>query len=220
MSGARFIDAFDAVLLDMDGTLVTTEEIWFKAGVSTAARYGVSLPASAAAELHGLDVPPFVERLGSDHGLKAPADEFSAALLAEVMAALGGAEARPGAASLVERVVASGKPTALVSNSSHEVIDATLGPFEWGDLLEQRFSVDEVERGKPAPDLYLHAAASLGVSPRRCLIIEDSFVGVSSAVAAGSTCVAVTFDQEPSGFDLLAGYVVRSLNEVATLIFE
>ncbi|MEX2534440.1 MAG: HAD family phosphatase [Trueperaceae bacterium] len=220
MTGGRFLEAYDAILFDMDGTLVDTEELWFEAGQVVAARYGAVLPDSASVALHGLDVVAFAGRLRSDYGLQAGAQEFSAALLEDVLERLAGANCRPGAKGLVEGAAASGKKLGLVSNSSHQVIEATLAPFEWARELERRFSVDEVARGKPAPDLYLHAAACLGIEPWRCVVVEDSVAGVTSAVSAGATCVAVTFADKASRFAGLTDLVVPSLIEAAEALLE
>ena len=218
MAATTFLDDFDAVLFDMDGTLVETEALWFEAGRGVAVRYGAAVPPEAAERLHGLDVPTLVELLTSDYGLKATLGEYSDAVHADVLARLAHADSRPGARELVEGAAASGKLTALVSNSSHAVIEATLAPYDWARLLERRFSVDEVAEGKPAPDLYLHAAAELGVDPRRCLVVEDSVAGVTAAVRAGATCVAVSFELKPAAFGDLTELVVPSLHEAADLI--
>lgn len=209
---------FDAILFDMDGTLVDTEGLWFEAGRAVAARFGAVIPDAAGEALHGLDVPTYAERLASDFGLKAEPAEFTDALNEDVLARLTHAKARPGARELVTGAAASGQKLALVSNSSHRVIEATLSTFDWARLLKRRFSVDEVERGKPQPDLYLHAMASLGVAPERCVVVEDSVAGVTSAVTAGATCVAVSFDLTPETFAGLTDLVVPSLPEAADLV--
>lgn len=215
---AVFLDAYDAILFDMDGTLVATEELWFEAGRAVAARFGAQVPPAAASRLHGLDVPALVQVLTSDFGLQASLEDYSEALHMDVIERLAGAASRPGAGALVEGAAASGRQVALVSNSSHEVIEATLAPFEWAQLLEQRFSVDDVAVGKPAPDLYLHASGSLGVKPARCVVIEDSVAGVTSAVRAGATCIAVSFEMEPQLFEGLTPLVAGTLGEAFDLL--
>lgn len=219
-AGAALIEQSDAVLLDMDGTLVDTESLWFEASTAVAAHFGAVIPEGAGAELHGLDVPALAVRLADDFGLQAEPDEFSNALHQDVMKRLAGAPARRGAGALVAALAASGKKLALVSNSSRQVIEATLAPFAWATRLGPRFSVDDVRRGKPHPDLYLHAASSLGASPERCVVVEDSVAGVTSAVTAGARCIAVTFELEPTTFTGLTDLVVPSLHEVARLLFE
>ncbi|WP_354637897.1 HAD family hydrolase [Kitasatospora camelliae] len=77
-------------------------------------------------------------------------------------------------------------PTCVASSSSHERLRRTLGQTGLYPRFEGRvFSAGEVARGKPAPDLFLHAAARLGVAPQRCVVVEDSRHGVAAARAAG-----------------------------------
>lgn len=79
--------------------------------------------------------------------------------------------------------------TCIASSGSHRKMELTLGVTELRPLFEGRiYSGTEVEHGKPAPDLFLHAAASMGVDPSDCAVIEDSARGVTAAVAAGMTC--------------------------------
>lgn len=220
MSAEGFLDAYDAALFDMDGTLVDTEELWFQCGQAVSAIFGAVLPKEAAATLHGLDVPAFIGRLRRDYGLTASDDEFEAALNTEVLQRLRHAPSQPGAGGLVKRVAGSRMALALVSNSSHEVIRETLAPHDWAPLLNRRFSVDDVSAGKPQPDIYIHAAAAIGVPIERCVVVEDSVAGVTAAVRAGATCVAVSFGDEPERFAGLTDLVVTSLAEVEGLLFS
>jgi len=80
-------------------------------------------------------------------------------------------------------------PTCIASSSSHRKMDLTLGLTGLRPLFEGRiYSGSEVERGKPWPDLFLHAARSMGMEPNRCAVIEDSIDGSHAAVAAGTPC--------------------------------
>jgi len=77
----------------------------------------------------------------------------------------------------------------LISSGSHCKMDLTLGLTDLRELFEGRiYSGSEVERGKPLPDLFLHAARSMGMEPNRCVVIEDSINGCHAAIAAGTTC--------------------------------
>jgi beta-phosphoglucomutase-like phosphatase (HAD superfamily) len=97
-----------------------------------------------------------------------------------------------GAVALLDRLEARGIGVAIATSAPGENVSHTLA--EMG--LRERFPViarsDEVARGKPAPDVYLHAAQSLGVPPSSCLAFEDAPVGVTAARAAGMPCVAIT----------------------------
>ena len=93
-----------------------------------------------------------------------------------------------GVADLVEQVHKAGVTTCVASSGTHERMRQTLGLTGLYDAFDGRiFSATEVEHGKPAPDLFLHAAASIGVEPSDCAVVEDSVYGVQAAVAAGMT---------------------------------
>jgi HAD superfamily hydrolase (TIGR01509 family) len=93
-----------------------------------------------------------------------------------------------GVADLVEQVHKAGVTTCVASSGTHERMRQTLGLTGLYDAFDGRiFSATEVEHGKPAPDLFLHAAASIGVDPSDCAVVEDSVYGVQAAVAAGMT---------------------------------
>lgn len=214
------IDRVDAVFLDMDGTLVDTESLWFAAECEVAERFGITVPASAAAELHGLDGDALVLHLADRYGLAVDPETYLGALLPAVLSQLSLARARDGAESLVQKLAGTGKKLAVVSNSSREIVEATLAPHEWSVSLPRRFSVDEVARGKPAADLYLHAAAETGVAPERCLAIEDSSTGALAATRASMLCIGVTFDVAPELFAGITPHVVTSLERAWETLSE
>ncbi|MER5577828.1 HAD family hydrolase [Streptomyces massasporeus] len=92
-----------------------------------------------------------------------------------------------GASEVLEKLAADGVPYCVASSGSHERIRVghrTTGLDRWFDE-ERVFSSQDVGRGKPAPDLFLHAAERMGVAPQRCVVVEDSPLGVQAAVAAG-----------------------------------
>ena len=183
--------ALQAVLLDMDGTLVDTEGFWWDVEVEVFAGLGHALDDSWRHVVVGGPMTRsagfLIEATGAD------------ITLAELTVLLNdGFEDRigrtlplmPGAARLLAELAAHGIPTALVSASHRRSIDrilTSLGP--------QHFSLsvagDEVERTKPHPDPYLLAAAGLGADPARCAVIEDTATGVAAAEAAGCHVVAV-----------------------------
>lgn len=209
------VDAFEAVLFDMDGTLVETESTWFGAERALAAEYGVHLPDEAESILHGLDAHGLMVALRDRYGLRADAETFLHELATTVAAHLQNAPARRGAAEAVAAVVAAGMPCAVVSNSPHAIIRATLDPHPWAADVPVRVSVDDVARGKPEPDTYRYASQRLGVPIERCLAIEDSSAGATAAVRAGATCIAVTHGERPaSDFLAITPHVLTTLNEL------
>lgn len=116
--------------------------------------------------------------------------EFDRRSTDEIIAAFH-AELQPvdGVRSLVEALHQHGVPTCIASSGSHRKMDLTLGLTGLKPLFDGRIhSGSEVERGKPWPDLFLHAARAMGVEPGRCIVIEDSINGARAAIAAGMTC--------------------------------
>lgn len=93
-----------------------------------------------------------------------------------------------GVVDLLDSLDRRGVPTCVASSGSHAKMRRTLGVTGlWPRFAERIFSADEVEHGKPAPDLFLHAASRMGVLPRDCVVVEDSVYGVRAAIAAGMT---------------------------------
>ena len=203
---------FAAVIFDNDGLLLDTEEAWTRAEVALFARRGRiwtdahkreligSSGAVAAATLERmLDLPGEGEALMEElHGL----------VMEEVRA---GVTPRPGATELLARLGDAGVPLGLASNSSRAFVQRVLGGA--GLLGETSpfgvvVSASDVAHPKPAPDVYLAAAAALGADPARCAALEDSAPGATAALAAGMFTIGIPYlcDTElPTGVHLRAG---------------
>lgn len=181
-----------AVIFDMDGVLVDSEVIAIEVEVAALAAVGVSLtPAELAARYVGTSAVAMRGMVVEEFGVDLD-DAFWARLEADSHAAL--AErlvAVPGMRAVVEGLAV---PCAVASSSSHARIALSLRTAGLADLFEvgARFSAEDVERGKPAPDLFLHAAAALGVEAPACVVVEDSPFGVQAARAAGMDVIGFT----------------------------
>ncbi|MGI5199360.1 HAD family hydrolase [Streptomyces sp. CA-288835] len=183
--------ALQAVLLDMDGTLVDTEDFWWDAEVEVFARLGHKLDDSWRHVVVGGPMTRsagfLIEATGADITLAELTVLLNDGFEARIARAL---PLMPGAARLLAELAAHEIPTALVSASHRRIIDRvliSLGPGNFGLTV----AGDEVERTKPHPDPYLLAAAGLGADPARCVVIEDTATGIASAEAAGCHVVAV-----------------------------
>jgi HAD superfamily hydrolase (TIGR01509 family) len=183
--------ALQAVLLDMDGTLVDTEGFWWDVEVEVFAALGHTLDESWRHVVVGGPMTRsagfLIEATGADITLA----ELSVLLNAGFEDRIGRhLPLMPGAARLLAELAEYEIPTALVSASHRRIIDRVLGA-----LGPQHFALtvagDEVARTKPYPDPYLLAAAGLGVDPVRCAVVEDTATGVAAAEAAGCLVVAV-----------------------------
>jgi HAD superfamily hydrolase (TIGR01509 family) len=177
----------------MDGTLVDSEPLWHRAEAALVSAHGHTLDAEVRRRLEGTATEAAMAVLREAYRIEADVATLATDLEARLLALLPEAQAKPGAAELLAWTAESGLPFALVSNSSRTVIEGALAEQPWAELIapERRFSADDVGYGKPAPDLYLHAARSLGFDPAGCLAVEDTQTGVRAALAAGMTCWAV-----------------------------
>jgi HAD superfamily hydrolase (TIGR01509 family) len=116
-----------------------------------------------------------------------------------------------GVADIVAAVQAAGLQTCVASSGTHARMQQTLGLTGLYDAFDGRiFSATEVDHGKPAPDLFLHAAASMNVEPGSCAVIEDSVFGVRAGVAAGMTVLGFAGGLTPE----------KELEEAGAVTFE
>ncbi|WP_367318608.1 HAD-IA family hydrolase [Streptomyces sp. HUAS ZL42] len=175
-----------AVLFDMDGTLVDTERLWWEAVQKVAGR---ALTEADQPEVLGRPVEYTAAWLGAATGR--PTADIAAVLHREFTDGVRtGIVPRPGALDLLDALTAAGVPIALVTASSRTVADTVLTA-----LGAHRFTVsvtaDDTEHTKPAPDPYLAACRALGADPSHCVAVEDTQTGVSSAEAAGCAVLVV-----------------------------
>ena len=197
------------VILDCDGVLVDTERIAVRIDVRVLAELGWPMTEAEVIERFmgrsDAEMTAQIEaRLGRSLG--ASWEEPFRHLYREAFAA----ELKP-VSGIVEALDAITIPTCVASSGTHEKIRFTLGLTGLYDRFAGRiFSVSEVARGKPAPDLFLHAAARMGVAPAACAVVEDSPYGVQAARAAGM-----------HAFGYAGGLVPRrSLEGPRTVVFD
>lgn len=183
--------ALQAVLLDMDGTLVDTEGFWWDVEVEVFASLGHTLDDSWRHVVVGGPMTRsagfLIEATGAAIGLA----ELSVLLNDGFERRIGrDLPLMPGAARLLAELTTHDIPTALVSASHRRIIDRvlkSLGPHHFALTV----AGDEVPRTKPHPDPYLAAASGLGADPVRCAVVEDTATGVAAAESAGCHVVAV-----------------------------
>jgi HAD superfamily hydrolase (TIGR01509 family) len=198
------VAAPDAVIFDLDGVLLDSEQRWNEAKQALVSRAGGRWCADAATAMMGMSSPEWSAYMRDE--LDVPLD--SDAINREVVRLMEEGYERelpllPGARAAVT-ALARHWPLGLASSSNREIIDLALRLADFDGAFAVTISSEEVARGKPAPDVYLEAARRLGVAGEACVAIEDSANGLRAANAAGMAVIAVPNPHYPPGGDALA----------------
>jgi HAD superfamily hydrolase (TIGR01509 family) len=214
--------AVAAVIFDLDGVLLQTEELWDEVREALTRERGGRYGPEQQRAMMGMSSPEWSRYMHETVGLAEQPDEI-ARLVVERM--LGRYRERlpliDGAVDAVRRL-AGRWPLALASSSNRPLIDLALDLSGLAPLFAVTVSSEEVARGKPAPDVYLEAARRLVVEPRACAAIEDSHSGIRSAKAAGMRVVAIPNPTFPPGDEALAeaDVVLASIAELTPAAVE
>jgi HAD superfamily hydrolase (TIGR01509 family) len=184
------------VIFDCDGVLVDSDRISLRIQAERITALGLPVTyEDCVQEFLGIGMPATLRRIEEWLGRPLP-DGWEAELDAAVTVAFRH-ELRPvpGIARALDEITL---PTCVASSGSHEKMTLTLGLTGLYERFAGRiFSGDEVERGKPDPDLFFYAAERMGVVAERCIVVEDSPWGVAAAVAAGMSALGYAADAEP-----------------------
>jgi HAD superfamily hydrolase (TIGR01509 family) len=184
--------AIEAVVFDMDGVLIDSEPIHFEATRALLADLGIDYVPDLEENFFGCTDWDVFHALRARYGLAADEEQLASRWVARSVKLLGGPLVpMPGVPDVLHALRRRGIRLALASSSAPSIIAATLNGLGLSALFEFTLSGHDVERGKPAPDIFLEATRRLAVSPEALVIVEDSFNGLSAAVAAGIRCVAV-----------------------------
>jgi HAD superfamily hydrolase (TIGR01509 family) len=200
----------------MDGVLIDSEPIWEQVRREVVAEHGGRWLPEAQTALMGMSTPEWAAYLSADLGVGRPPSEVAQIVIDRMVARYEEhLPVLPGADDAVRRCADRWR-LGLASSSPRRLIDAVLHSAGWTDLFEVTVSTEELERGKPAPDVYLHAVATLGAEPSACAAIEDSSNGMRSATAAGLVLIAAPRPEYPPAPDALeaAALVIGGVDEL------
>jgi HAD superfamily hydrolase (TIGR01509 family) len=212
----------EAVVFDLDGVLLDSEAVWATAREQLVRERGGAWRPDAARAMMGMSSLEWSRYMHDELGVEMPPAEISRAVVGrlerlyrERLPLIPGA--RDAVASLVGRW-----PLGLASSANRPIIELVLDLAGMRDSFGATASSEEVERGKPAPDVYLEAARRLGVEAEECAAVEDSSNGLRSAAAAGMTVIAIPNREFPPADDALAqaAVVIDSLYGLRPALLE
>ena len=195
----------EAVIFDMDGLLVDSEPEWFRARVDLLRQHGVDWTEADQLAMAGVHTNIWVEALHDKLGGRLTRER----VFDEIVARMAGYYERgevpilPGAPEAVAACDERYR-VGLASGSPLRLIDACLAGARWTQYFECLLSSDELEHGKPAPDVYLEIMRRMGLDPATTAVVEDSGAGIKSGRAAGARVVAIPNRHTNPGPDVLA----------------
>ena len=209
------------VIFDCDGVLVDSEASSNRVIAAEATALGVAMDEAESMRLFvgGTleDVPPVIAaRLG-----RALPPGWLEHLRQRIIDSFATVETMPGAREAVLAVAALRIPFRVASNSSHREMAAKFATTGLDVHFEgRRHSANDVARGKPAPDVFLAAAAAEGVPPGACIVVEDSVPGATAALAAGMTVIGLAPHGEASALRALGVRIIRHLSELPPILSD
>ena len=209
------------VLFDMDGLVLDTEKLYTRFWMEACQFYGFSMTREQALKMRAANSKLSEENLHSFFGpdvdyrkCRSKRIELMDAFIAE-----NGVESKPGIFELLDHLDARGIPAAITSSAPKERIEKHLASVGLLHRFAAICSGHEVPHGKPAPDIYLHGAASLGLPPESCLALEDAPTGLLAAHRAGCVTVMIPdMDQPDEQTEKLLHAKADSLLDVISLI--
>jgi HAD superfamily hydrolase (TIGR01509 family) len=212
----------EAVVFDLDGLLLDSEQVWDEVRERLTKERGGRWHDRAQADMMGMSSTEWTRYMHEVLRVRDVPDEINRLVVERMEERY--RERLPLVDGAVEAVRRIGErwPLALASSSNRELIDFALELMGVADLFRVTISSEEVERGKPAPDVYLEAARRLEVAPERAVAIEDSGAGIRAAKAAGMRVIAIPNPHFPPPEDVLesAEVVLDSLAELTPAAVE
>lgn len=210
-----------AILFDMDGTLVDSERVGQKAWAATADEMGIEIPDDLVRSFIGRPSHScralLVEHLGGDVDLANRVYDLHVELFLKFVET--DLELKPGAIEVLEALKAAGYPLAIATSTARVRAVPRLERFDMLKYFDSVTCGDEIENGKPAPDIFIESARRLGYDPTACAVIEDSHNGVRSCHASGARVFMIPDIVAPTPeIEEMCAAVLPSLYELPAVI--
>lgn len=215
--------SLSAVIFDMDGVIIDSEPVYYESNNELFHELGFSVTKDEYQTFVGKSARKIWSDLKKKHGLPQSVDDLVKRESSHFLSKLRQiTELKPidGVQSLITSIHNANIPTALASSSTRECIDIVLRRLNLMRYFNKRVSGEDVQHGKPNPDIFIHTAELLGISSHECLVIEDSHNGVRAAKSAGMYCIAyknpnTTGEQDLSSADMIiSDYAEVDLNSI------
>jgi HAD superfamily hydrolase (TIGR01509 family) len=212
----------EAVIFDMDGVIIDSEENWERARVAVVGEFGGTYRPEMAQDLMGMSPPEWSRYLRDRVGIPLTTAEIQREVVRQLVADY--ERDRPFFPGAIDAVRALSKrwPIGIASSSGRELIDLVVRLAGLGDAVSVAVSAAEAGRGKPAPDVYLRAAELLRAAPGACVAVEDSSNGIRAGKNAGMRVIAIPTAAFPAAPDALASAdaVLPSIVELTPAAIE
>lgn len=211
----------DAVIFDLDGTLVDSMWIWKQIDIDYLGRFGIELPENLQKEIEGMSFSEtavyFKNRFALPSTLEQIKADWNHMAMNFYKTEVG---LKPGAGELLTQLRRNGIKTGIATSNSRQLLTAVLDSLEIAHLFDSVHVSCEVKAGKPAPDIYLLVAGEMGVRPDRCLVFEDVSQGVMAGKNAGMRVCGVydeSAQKRGDNISLLSDYFIHDFYELEYL---
>lgn len=212
------LENIKAVIFDLDGTLVDSMWMWRNIDIEYLGRYGIPLPETLQKDISGMSFSEtavyFKETFGIPESLEEIKQTWNEMAYYKYTHEV---PLKPGVLAFLKRLKAKGIRTGIATSNSRELVEAVVKSLNIGEYLDEIHTSCEVEKGKPAPDIYLLVAECLGVQPEHCMVFEDIPEGILAGLRAGMKVCAVedafSLDQTAEK-KKLADYYIAHYDEV------
>lgn len=190
---------FDAVIFDLDGTLVDSMPAHFEAWCEALASYGAAgvFKEDVFLAMGGRPTKDIVAELNDEYKLRLDPERVSYAKREAFLKKLGTIQLIDEVADFARKLRAKKIPIAIASGGGRHVIEKTLCKLGISDWFDEVVTADDVSEGKPSPEVFLKAAVLLGVDPARCLALDDAPAGVIAAERAGMQVITIPSTLSP-----------------------
>jgi HAD superfamily hydrolase (TIGR01509 family) len=201
------------VVFDLDGLMFNTEDLYQEVGRTILARRGHEFNGELIDQMMGRQTPIALQIMIDYCGLSDTVAELAAESRAVMDTLLDTLQPMPGLVDLLDALEAARMPKAIATGSNRYFLDKVMDLSGLRPRFAFTLTSEDVEHGKPAPDIYLRAAQLHGLHPAEILVLEDSQIGCQAAVAAGTYAVAVPSGQSLSHQFPGVQYIARSLED-------